>query len=414
MSEQSLVLSISRKFDQAVRDPVWGDVAMDALLLELFRSQPMTFLDGIRQLGLVSRIYPGATHTRRAHSLGVYQLGRRMVLSLLERGQLPFATERGLRSFLAAALCHDVGHFPYAHSLKELPLVSHEALAGELILGESLREPILACGALPEMVAAIIDRDRPSDNDAETEFYGHLLSGVLDPDKLDYLTRDAFYCGVPYGVQDADYVIRRLVVEKGRVAVDERGAMSVEAVLFSKYQMYRSVYWHASVRAATAMIKKSVLMGMRTGALGQESLYGLDDAGFAALITGPEPWKAPALAALGGQLYLPIAELAYDSANPVHEDLGSLSRRLEAEASLAAACGMEESDLVIDIPESINFEADLLVSSGGKTAVFPSLGGIFNASNMAGLVASLRKIRIFARSGSIRPALAGLGRELLS
>jgi HD superfamily phosphohydrolase len=414
MSEQALLLSLSRRFDQVVRDPVWGDIHLDASLEQLFRSRSLAFLDGIRQLGPVARVYPGATHTRRAHSLGVYQLARRMALSLIDRGQVPFATEPGLRSFLAAALCHDIGHFPYAHSLKELPLIAHESLAGELILGEALKDPLVACGAHPEMVADIIDRDRPSNGDPETEFYRRLLSGVLDPDKIDYLTRDAFCCGVPYGVQDADFIVRRLLVEEGRVAVDERGAICVEAVLFSKYQMYRSVYWHPSVRSATAMVKKAVLMGMEEGSLKPESLYGLDDAGFAALFSGVAEWMKPAQDAIAGSLYFPVAELAYDGGNPVHEDLCSLGKRLEAEASLAAASGIAESDLVIDIPEPINFEADLLVSGGGKAVNFADRDGLFGGPNRDSLVASMRKIRIFARPGSARPILAGLARELLS
>ena len=414
MSEQSLLVSLSHRFDQVVRDPVWGDIHFDASLDALFHSQPLSFLDGIRQLGPVAKVYPGATHTRRVHSLGVYQLARRMALSLVERGQLPFATDTGLRSFLVAALCHDIGHFPYAHSLKELPLIPHEALAGALILGDVLKDFILACKAIPETVAAIIDRDRPEGDDVETEFYRHLLSGVLDPDKIDYLTRDAFYCGVPYGIQDADFIVRRLLVEKGMVVVDERGAMSVEALLFSKYQMYRSVYWHPSVRAATSMVKKAVLMGMEAGEIGAASLYGLDDAGFAALFAGKGDWKVLALKALEGSLFAPVAELAYDDKNPIHNDLDNLGKRLEAEASLAAACGLDDADLVIDIPESISFEVDLLVVGGERNLNFSEREGLFRGSKADDLVASLRKIRIFARPKAACPSLAGLARELLS
>jgi hypothetical protein len=162
------------------------------------------------------------------------------------------------------------------------------------------------------------------------------------------------------------------------------------------------------------MVKKAVLMGIREGAIGPESLYGLDDAGFAALLARGGQWAAPALAALGGAFYLPIAELAFDAANPVHDDLCSLNKRLEAEASLAAACGMAESDLVIDIPEPINFDTELRVSGGGKSMGFSDMAGPFGGSNRSDLAASLRKIRIFAKPGAFRPNLAGLGKELLS
>jgi HD superfamily phosphohydrolase len=134
-------------------------------------------------------------------------------------------------------LCHDLGHFPYAHSLKELPLTPHEVLAAELVLQDPLRDAILACSADPEQVAAIIDSDRTNPNDRETLLYRKILSGVLDPDKIDYLSRDAYFCGVPYGIQDAEFILRRLYVVDDELGVDEKSEMSIEADLISKYQM---------------------------------------------------------------------------------------------------------------------------------------------------------------------------------
>ncbi|HEY9054245.1 MAG TPA: HD domain-containing protein, partial [Rectinemataceae bacterium] len=274
MSDFSATRALSRGFDRILRDPVWGDVPLDRGFEALFKSEAFQALDGVRQLGPVALVYPGATHSRRSHSLGVYALSRKLAISLSERGQLAHATEEGVRSFLAAALCHDLGHFPYAHSLKELPLSPHEALGAQMV-ASSLYPLVEACGADPEAVASIMDRTQPIESRTELELYRNLLSGVLDPDKVDYLTRDAFFCGVPYGIQDADYIIRRILVMNQEPAIDEKGAMSVEAVLFSKYQMYRSVYWHPEVRAATAMVKKAVLGGADVGELELESLYGL-------------------------------------------------------------------------------------------------------------------------------------------
>jgi len=106
------------------------------------------------------------------------------------------------------------------------------------------------------MTAAIVDTHLPIQEDRETAFYRRLLSGVLDPDKLDYLNRDARYCGVPYGNQDVDFTFSRPIPHQERgIDIDSRLIANVEAVLFSKYLMYRSVYWHHSVRSATAMIK---------------------------------------------------------------------------------------------------------------------------------------------------------------
>jgi len=415
MSDLGLLFPISQKFDSVIRDPVWGDIHFDDALFALSRSPAFQILDGVRQLGPVSYLYPGATHTRKAHSLGVYYLSRRLAMSLLERGQLPFATAEGLRSFLVAALCHDLGHYPYAHSLKELPLAPHEALAGDLVLREPLRSSILDCGAEPEQVAAIIDRDRPLPDGRETLMFRRILSGVLDPDKIDYLTRDAFYCGVPYGIQDADYILRRVFMDEEGLAVDERGEMSIEALLFSKYQMYRSVYWHHSVRSATSMVKKSMLLGLTRGVMTAERLYGLDDAGFRGFVEeNGGPFFQPARDAFAGRLYGLAGEIAYDPDNMLHADLNDMDKRLEAEAALAMAANLGETDIVIDIPEPIDFETNLMVKTSAGREAFSRRSMLFRPEALLGLIRSLRKIRIFVHPRVDAASLKGLARELLS
>ena len=147
--------------EKIIRDPLWGDIAFDTEMAGLLGAEEFARLDAIRQLGPVASVYPGATHTRLSHSLGVFHLARRMVLSLMERGQLPFVSELGLRSFLAAALLHDIGHFPYAHSLKELPLEAHESMASKAILKEPLASALVDAGADPVLSAAIIDAGTP-------------------------------------------------------------------------------------------------------------------------------------------------------------------------------------------------------------------------------------------------------------
>ncbi|HWR11443.1 MAG TPA: HD domain-containing protein [Rectinemataceae bacterium] len=415
MSDLGLMLSLSQKFDNVIRDPVWGDIHFDDSLFELAKTTPFRVLDGVRQLGPVAYLYPGATHTRRGHSIGVYYIARRLALSLLERGQIPFASPEGLRAFLIAALCHDLGHYPFAHSLKELPLAAHEALAGDLVLREPLHSAILDSGADPEQVAAIIDSDRSLPDDRETLLFRRILSGVLDPDKIDYLTRDAFYCGIPYGIQDADFILRRILVDEDALSVDVRGEMSVEALLFSKYQMYRSVYWHHSVRSATSMVKKSVLLGLTRGAIVPENLYGLDDAGFQSLVAaGSAPFFKPAKDVFAGRMYSLVGEISYDSENIVHADLNDLGKRLEAETALAMAADIGESDIVIDIPEPIDFETNLMVKTRDGRETFSSRTRLFGPESLKSLVQSLRRIRVFARPGVDTALLHGLARELLA
>ncbi len=402
-------------FDQIIRDPVWSDIAFDNSLLALSQNPAFDVLDGIRQLGPVALVYPGATHTRRAHSLGVYHIARRFLLALADRGRLDSATPEGARSFLAAALCHDLGHYPYAHSLKDLPLAAHEAIAGDMLLEDSLRRAIVHCGANPEQVAAIIDWNRPAADDGETLLYRRILSGVLDPDKIDYLTRDAYFCGVPYGIQDADFILRRIDVTDGKLNIDPRGVMSVEAILFSKYQMYRAVYWHSSVRCATAMVKKSILGALNGGMLLPKQLYGLDDAGLSRLMAeGPKEVFQPALDALSGRLYSLVADIPFDLNSSVHTDLNDLDKRLEAEATLAMAADLNECEVLIDIPEPISFETDLDVETEEGLCQFSSCSRLFGAEGAARLVPSLRRIRIFVHPKADADTLAGMAAELLT
>jgi HD superfamily phosphohydrolase len=401
MGGQGLQEWLSVGFGEAVRDPVWGNVHLTEALADLTASRPFAKLGGIKQLGPAYLVYPGATHSRLAHSLGVFHCARRLLLALASREALAFVTREGAMSFLAAALCHDLGHFPFAHSLKELPLEEHESLGAKEVRREPLRSLVGASGADPEATAAIIDPSLPGGEGREIRFFRGLLSGVLDPDKLDYLTRDAYFCGVPYGVQDVDHVLERLCLGRDdRAGVDAKGLISVESVLFAKYLMYRSVYWHHGVRASTAMVKKAVFLALEEGVLLPEELYGLDDAGFFSLLAARDfgPFSLAAAVLERRPLRL-LLDLPFDCANRAQTGLLDLKARLAAEEAIAAAGGLGPLDLVIDLPEPISFESDLpIVDPGsGTEEAFASGSTVFSEAVVGGFARALRRLRVFAR-----------------
>ena len=171
-------------FTHTVKDPLWGNVPLTKELRAILDTREVDKLNRIKQNGPAFHIYPGAVHTRLSHSVGVYYLGREMMLSLARKNdELPF-TEQGLMSFLSACLLHDIGHFPYAHSLKELSVREHEEIARTLILeSEELSTALINAGADPLMTGLIIDTKEKT-ADRETLFYRSVLSGTLDPDKL--------------------------------------------------------------------------------------------------------------------------------------------------------------------------------------------------------------------------------------
>ncbi len=385
-------------FDEPVRDPLWGNVMVPQEFAAILSSPEFIKLSRILQLGPAHLVYPGATHTRRAHSIGVFELAKRSLAALSSRSTLLAVDAAGARGFLVAALCHDLGHFPYAHSLKELPLREHESLTADVVLGP-LRAAVIAAGADPDFVAAIVDQDLPApDPDGALRLFRNLLSGVLDPDKLDYLNRDAWACGVPYGVQDVDFTLQHLGLDaSGRPGVTERGVMAIEAVLFSKYQMYRAVYWHKSVRAATAMIKKAVVEALAAGSLSPEELYGLDDHGFYVLMDRKgRDGQGLIKAVFNGCILKSRFELPFDEANPSHRKAADLALRPGLEAELEKLSGA--SQVVIDVPEPISFESDLPVIGSG--AGFSAYATVFRPEVVASFTNSLRVLRVYSRTDS--------------
>ena len=172
--KSSIEASLIEDFTCPVRDVLWGHIYMTENVTRLIESVPFFRLNRIMQLGPVYLVYPGATHTRASHSIGVYHIGRRLLQNLAERGASQWLTHEGVKSFLAACLLHDLGHFPYTHSLKELSLSSHEKLTGDIILCEPMKSLVAATGADPQLTSAIIDKEKEvtqSSFGAELHFY---------------------------------------------------------------------------------------------------------------------------------------------------------------------------------------------------------------------------------------------------
>lgn len=419
MSRRSLI--DESQFSEPVRDPVWRHIWLTPELRDITRSEPFLRLYRIKQLGPTELVYPGAAHSRASHSLGVYHVALRMLRALIARGADSWVTAEGCASFLAAALLHDLGHFPFTHSLKELPLEDHEALTARAMLAEPLRSLIAASGADPEMAAAIVckgsRRTAGSSPDAgyathaafssEAVFFRKILSGVLDPDKLDYLNRDAYYCGVPYGIQDTDFILSSILPDQARgIAIERKAIMSIESVLFSKYLMYRSVYWHPKVRIATAMMKKAIYAALESKLIEPETLYSQDDAGIYALFDSLDfPERALGSDIRSRRFYSIVAEHSFEANRADFAALEDLSFRAAAEQRIAEylsprlAKPVSSIEVLIDVPEQITFESDLFIKD--ENVPFIESSTVFSHEVVARFTASLRMVRL-----AVHPALA--------
>lgn len=404
MSQKNKVLHhLHTEYTNPIRDPLWKNIHVSDAMISLIRHEEFQKLGRIKQLGPAFLVYPGATHTRLNHSIGVFHIAKRILLKLLDEKNCPRLGIEGVKAFLVACLLHDLGHHPYAHSLKELPLVDHETLTARIIEQTSLSSIIKEkVGTDPGMVIAIIDTEKSTDND-ELMFFRNILSGVLDPDKLDYLNRDAFFCGVPYGLQDTDYVINRIIPHrKHGLCMDQKDLMSIENILFSKYMMYKSVYWHKTIRIATAMIKKPILMGLLDEVITPDDLYGLDDYQLAAQLSKKDYIPFRQIGEVESrQLCKTVFETPYNEQNKTHQQLSNLSYRRMVEKDIALSIGqtagitIPDEKVIIDIPEPISFEVNIPIRKGKKYKAFPKAGSVFEGRVVNAFKKTLRNIRIF-------------------
>ena len=279
-----------------VREPVWGTIEMDGTARRVMDSAAFQRLRYIRQLGLAHLVYPGASHTRFDHALGVYHLMRRALESLEHRGSLTRGAAGSaidpadLQLVPLAGLLHDVGHYPFSHALEELeePLIPghHESLTGRFLEDPDVRAALES--VVPDGVARV---ERLIRGQSSSPLQG-LVSGSLDLDKVEYLKRDARYCGVPYGEVDVDRLLNALMVLEApegtglEVGVHEKGVAALESLLFSKYQMFRNVYWHHAVRAATVLYKRIVFEALASELIRAEELVGKTDEALLFLLAG--------------------------------------------------------------------------------------------------------------------------------
>src|SRR3954467_13837688 len=200
-----------------IRDPLHNNIRLDPLARELIETPAFQRLRYVRQLGLAFLVYPGATHTRFEHALGTYHLARRSLALLNEENSLVALPADECAIVAAAALLHDLGHYPFSHALEEIGAMHHEEVARALIAGGEIGA-ILTRQLGKDAPARIISLVR-GESDSPLQ---RLISGSLDLDKLDYLRRDAFMCGVSYGDIDVDRLLKSLVLVR-----DERERISV-------------------------------------------------------------------------------------------------------------------------------------------------------------------------------------------
>lgn len=381
---------------EVIRDPLWDNIRLEPAAAAAMDTAAVQRLRYVRQLGHAFLVYPGATHTRFEHALGAYHLTTRALATLRDRGDLADVGEQSLLAVRLAALLHDIGHYPFSHALEEAGFPSHEDVGVARLANGELGELLRTLGgdALVTEIGALITGKSKSP-------LAGLISGSIDLDKIDYLSRDARMCGVPYGTVDVDRLLASIGVIDGQIGVHEKGVSALESLLFAKYQMYRNVYWHHAVRSATCMFKRAVRTAVASGALDpamiadatdgtlMTALVAADHTGIASRIEKRRLYKRA--------LDLPATEVPTDLPSWIWENPARLG---QAEDELAGQLGLAPGEVLIDYPaRSSMLGVDLpLLTRSGMVERLTDAGraGQLGLPRIAEeLYASARRFRIF-------------------
>lgn len=235
-------------FRKIINDPVYGFITIDDELVYQVISHPYyQRLRRINQMAMAYLVYPGAVHTRLHHSLGAYHLMCNAITELRSKGtEITREEEQAAR---IAILLHDIGHGPFSHALEHVLIESmhHEKIS--LLIMEELNKQF---NDQLQLTLEIFKGTHPK------KFLHQLISGQLDVDRMDYLTRDSFFTGVSEGVIGYDRILKMLVVHQGELMVEEKAIYSIEKFLVARRLMYWQVYLHKTVLCAEQMLKRII------------------------------------------------------------------------------------------------------------------------------------------------------------
>lgn len=229
---------------KVLRDPIHGYIHVDLQVIwDCINAKEFQRLRRIHQLGGNFQVYHTAEHSRFAHSLGVYEIVRRMVYEVHALNEQ--LSEYDKMTVMLAGLLHDIGHGPFSHAFEAISDVKHEEFTVRIILEDTEINRILRSvdARLPQAVASIITYEHPN------PLLNQIVSGQLDADRMDYLLRDAYFTGTSYGEFDLERIIRTMRVRNGKIVVKESGIHTVEDYIMARYHMYWQVYYHPIARS---------------------------------------------------------------------------------------------------------------------------------------------------------------------
>ena len=329
---------------------------VSGLILDLIKTPEFQRLRSIKQLGLAYLVYPGANHSRFEHSLGTYNIAKRLAdeLGLSEEEKTLLET---------AALLHDIGHGPFSHTFEQIyehyvREYDHMHLGQNIILGkidiidgeieerQFIPEILDFYGYRPKEVADLIL------GKYEKRYLGQALHGDVDVDQLDYLVRDAHYTGVAHGIIDLERLLKVMKIHNNELVVDEKGVEAVEGMMVARALMYSRVYFHHTVKIAEGMLTRALEFALEDGYLWE--FWKMTDCRLLVELEDLEGYPREIIKRIKyrdlfkAALLLGADELTTEEKRELLAVYRDIKKRQELERKLADSVGAKEGEVIIE------------------------------------------------------------------
>ena len=350
------------KFSMEINDPIHGFIGITETEAKIINSLPYQRLRRIKQLSGGHFVYPTAEHTRFGHCIGVMYLaglsGRRL-LNQLGLG------DKKLQEVRIAGLLHDIGHGPFSHVFEEVLLekrgMNHEDVTEWIILKSELGDLLEADGISKKRIGDLVRGRQKTKKDS---IVAGIVAGQIDSDKMDYLIRDSFYCGVNYGLVDIHRLIDSIEISKDyQMLFDIAARGALESFLVARYEMFLNVYYHKTVRSVEVMLVKLIeaadkVLGLTSFSSPEEFLE-LDDMSLISRVRNIDPSESDDAKEAAKMVNLLDSRTLYKSAfeKVIHTQDRFVSKiltkskvRESIQEEIASIAGVNQDDVIVDVP----------------------------------------------------------------
>ena len=359
-------MGMKKKF---IRDSVYGDIRLNEIEVEVMDNPQFQRLRRIKQLGLISLIYPGANHTRFEHSIGTMHIASK----LADKLDLNQEDKELVR---ISALLHDIGHGPFSHVSEGVLSFPHEELTKYVIKNTAIRDIVEKKFDINKIIEIINGEGK----------FGPIVSGELDADRMDYLLRDSHYTGVAYGIIDYERIISNLNLNK-HLSLDIKGVQAAEGALVSRYFMYPSVYQHHTTRIVNSMFRRGLKKLIDSGVINENDMYKYDDADIIGIFRNSEGYPKEIMERLDNRnIFKRVKTIRLDNFKTPEKLYKIENKELrKAEEEIAMDYDIDKDYVILNIAEYPRFdEMKTEVSVDGK---------LYPLTEISNIIAALSKAR---------------------